>query len=166
MVKRDTIAVFLVGAFIVMPAILSLCAYFVTRNPNLRPLAITIERLAEAGLISDSGKVVAVVSIGQGTELSTSRDGYKEALETAFERFQTEVRVKFRTVPSASQTTITYLVGNSRIGPYPISRAAEGIRAATEAERMIVAQQKALEKERLRLEESGQASRLYRIFEY
>jgi hypothetical protein len=154
LIKKETIMVGLVAAFIVLPAALSLSAYFITKNPNLRPLGVTIEKLAEAGLIKDSGEIIAVISIGDKSGKHASKNEYSNALETAFERFNSKVRIKFRTVPNNSHITVTYLVGMNRIGPYEINNAAGGIKAAVRAERMLKSHQLALAK---KLENSNDA---------
>lgn len=148
--KKDTIVITLITVFVVTPAILALTAYFVTRNPSLRPLGITVERLTEAGQIENKSLIIAVVDIGQEAKATSTRDQYKTALETAFARMEAEVQVKFRTIPGSREVNVTYLVGESRIGPFPIARAAAGVAAATQAERMVVAQRKAVEKEQER----------------
>ncbi|PTQ70129.1 hypothetical protein [Celeribacter persicus] len=148
--KKDTIVITLITVFIVTPAILALTAYFITQNPSLRPLGITVERLTEAGQLENKSLIIAVVDIGAETKATTTKDQYRTALETAFARMEAEVQVKFRSIPGSSGVNVTYLVGESRIGPFPIARAAAGVAAATQAERMVVAQRRAVEQEQER----------------
>ncbi|GAA3857918.1 hypothetical protein [Celeribacter arenosi] len=148
--KRDTLTLVLVGLFIVGPAILALSAYMVTQNPALRPLGITFEKLVEAGQISDKSMILAVIDIGTDAPGKASETDYVDALQSAFSRYDVEAQVRFRTVPGGRDVFVTYLVGQSRIGPYPVSRAAEGIRPAAEAERMLVAQRTAVAREAAR----------------
>lgn len=165
MPKKDTIVILLITVFIVTPAILALGAYFVTKNPSLRPLGITVERLTEAGQIENKSLIVAVIDIGTETKDPTSKQTYKQAIETAFDRLETEASVKFRSIPGSSQTTITYIVGESRIGPFPVSRAAEGILAAAQAERMIVTQRRAVAKEQERRETLSKSAFWQKVFD-
>lgn len=163
MAKRETIVVSLVAAFIVLPAALSLSAYFITKNPNLRPLGITVDKLAEAGLIENSGEIIAVISIGAQSKNVASKNDYKKALTSTFEILDSDVRVKFRKVPNNSDVTVTYLVGLSRIGPYPITHAASGVKAAVRAERMVKAHQRELAKQQEKRE--GNSTSWFRFFD-
>ncbi|PZX06045.1 hypothetical protein [Celeribacter halophilus] len=148
--RKDSILIILITVFIVTPAVLMLVAYLITGNPSLRPLAITLERLIEAGQIEDKSLIVALVEIGGKARTASTEATYQTALETAFSRLNAEVQVKFRHSPESSEVRITYLVGESRIGPFPEARAAEGVLAATEAAHMVVARRKAMAKEQER----------------
>lgn len=153
MVKKDTIIIGLITVFVVTPAVLALTAYFVTKNPLLRPLGITIDRLTAAGQIENKSIIFAVVDIGTEASMISSQEQYKTALETAFDRFDAEVQVRFRSIPGSTKVNVTYLVGESRIGPFPSNRAADGILPAVEAEKMVVAHRKAVTKEEERQSE-------------
>lgn len=165
MIKKETIIVGVVAAFIVLPAALSLSAYFITKNPNLRPLGITIDKLTEAGLISDSGEIIAVISIGDRSVARTSKSEQKKALKSTFEIFGAEVRVKFRTVPNSSNVSITYLVGQSKIGPYPMSQAASGVKAAVRAERLVKTHLRKLATEQEKESGENSAASWFRFFD-
>jgi hypothetical protein len=165
LIKKENIIVGVVAALIVLPAALSLSAYFITKNPNFRPLGITIDKLAEAGLISDSGEIIAVVSIGDKSVTHTSKGEYTKALESTFDILGTEVRVKFRTVPNTSDVSVTYLVGQSKIGPYPISQAANGVKAAVRAERMVKAHLRKLATEQEKKFGENSSSSWFRFFD-
>ncbi|AJE45010.1 hypothetical protein [Celeribacter indicus] len=142
MFKRDTLIILLIAVFLVTPALLALAMYVVTKNPSLRPLGITLERLVEAGLMEDRSLIVVQVDIGSKAPAVHTRDDYATAIETAFARLDAEARVRFRTVPEDRSVSVTYLVGESRIGPFPMSRAAEGVLAAVQAERLLVRQRR------------------------
>lgn len=163
MIKKETIVIGLVAAFIVVPAILSLSAYFITQNPNLRPLGVTVDKLAAAGLITNSDEIIAVVSIGDRSGKHASKDEYSNAIEMAFERYNSEAQVKFRTVPNRSDITVTYLVGMNRIGPYDIANAASGIKAAVRAGRMLKSHQMAQAKKQEEAE--GSKASWFRFFD-
>lgn len=165
MVKKETIVVSLVAAFIVLPAALSLSAYFITKNPNFRPLGITLDSLTEAGLIESSGEIIAVISIGDRSQKQTSKKEYTKALESTFEILESEVEVKFRTVPNSSEISVTYLVGLNRIGPYPITQAASGVKAAVRAERLVKAHQIKLAKNLEKIEGSRGSTSWFRFFD-
>ncbi|WP_417250180.1 hypothetical protein [Celeribacter sp.] len=145
---RDVIGLTTIAALVITPAIVSLTAYYVTRNPSLRPLAITLEKLIAAGQIKDRNLIIAEITFGTEAQTNMSLADHEAALAKAFDTFQTKVQVRFRSRPRSNQITIVYKVGNSIIGPYPITRAAEGIRAAVEAERMITRQRAILERQK------------------
>jgi len=163
--KKDTIVILLITVFIVTPAILALGAYFVTKNPSLRPLGITVERLSEAGQLENKSLIIAVIDIGTEAKGTASKQSYKQAIETTFDRLETKANVKFRSVPGSTQTTITYIVGESRIGPFPVERAAEGVLAAAQAERMIVAQRHSVAKEQERRASMTKSAFWQKIFD-
>ena len=73
MLKKDTIVILLITVFIVTPAILALGAYFVTKNPSLRPLGITVERLSEAGQLENKSLIIAVIDIGTEAKGTASK---------------------------------------------------------------------------------------------
>jgi hypothetical protein len=141
--KKDVLIMILVGALIIVPAAAALAAYAITKNPSFRPLSITFESLTAAGLLEETSDIVAVISTGQHSKLNAITEVQTAALKAAFQRYGTDVKVKFRTVPGGRDTSITYLVGENRIGPYPLSKAAAGIAPATQAERLVKAQRAA-----------------------
>lgn len=59
---------------------------------------------------------------------------------------------------------MTYLVGESRIGPFSAANAANGIVAAIQAERMLVSHRRALEKEQERQVSMDKDSFWQRLF--
>lgn len=140
MARKDTLTIFFVMVFIVTPTILALVAYVITHNPSLRPLGMTIERMVQAGQIEGKGLIVVVVDIGEEAEGALSPDAYKSAFETTFDRLRSEALIHFRSVPRSKEVNVTYLVGDSQIGPYPAHRAAEGVKAALQAEKMLLSQ--------------------------
>ena len=136
MAREDTIIVGSVVGLIVLPAVIALAAYYITKNPHFRPLGITTEKLSNADWESQSGTVIAEVTIGAGASPQSSQRDYSEALKTTFDRLGTDLRVDFLSKPNSSEITVTYIVGASRIGPYPIANAAAGVKAAVRAQRM------------------------------
>lgn len=119
-------------ALIVAPSALSLAIYTISKNPNLRPLALTRENLAAYGRASGSGEgAVSVVAQVDWVEGAGSQRELRRAIEQAFNARGVEVYVHFAS--GAKSTRITYVVGYSRIGPYSTRDAAEGVRAAVAA---------------------------------
>ncbi|WP_123793675.1 hypothetical protein [Pacificibacter maritimus] len=150
---------------IILPAVIALSAYFITKNPHFRPLGITYEKLAEAGLIATSGEIVALISIGSQVKSNTQKNDIRNALNVAFDRYNAKVRVKFRDTPSDNTVSVTYIVGRSQIGPYPFSQAAKGIKASVRAERMVKAHAEALEKELARKQTQSNSGSWFRVFD-
>lgn len=165
MAKKETIIASLVATFIVLPAAVSLIAYFITKDPNLRPLSITLDNLTEAGFIESSGEIIAVISIGDNAPQHASKKEYANALRSTFEILKTEVKVQFRNVPNSSDISVTYLVGLSRIGPYPITQAASGVKAAVRAERLVKAHHRKLAQKQQELDGADNSGSWFRFFE-
>jgi hypothetical protein len=124
-------------ALLVAPSMVSLIVYHITHNPSLRPFAVT-EQSLRAFL---NGQTRAVRIVAHVDWVPPRTGGYTQAkltraLGNAFRAKGVEVDVKFR--PGDEVTRISYEVGESTIGPYPATRAAEGISAAVEAYHMYV----------------------------
>lgn len=122
-------------AVILAPTAISLGWYQLSKNPNLRPLGITRESLMSyaSGFIGGH-EIVATVAWVPPKSSRYSKARLKDAITNAFGAKGVDVRVVFR--EGKGRTLVTYTVGKSTIGPYPTSRAAEGISAAIEAMRM------------------------------
>lgn len=146
MIRRDTIGVYLVGSLVILPAVFALAAYQITRNPALRPLGITIEKMVEAGQIKDRSLIIAEITFGTEAKTQTSLAQYREAMSNSFAMFQTEAHVRFREVEGRSDIQVRYIVGGSTIGPYPISQAAKGIKPAVAAEKLSAKQRGMIER--------------------
>ena len=133
MVKRGHVSYILVIILVLIaPTLISLGYYVVTRNPALRPLAVTQASLSsyEAGL-GLGGHVVARIEWVEEDNMGFSRRQIERLVTRAFEAKGIEVDVLV--VPGVEETSITYLVGASRMGPYPVIHAAAGVSAAAAA---------------------------------
>ncbi len=132
--RRSIAYVFGIIAVVVLPTAMMLGWYQITRDPNLRPLGITRESLRAFGESGAGVDLVAVVDwVPPRTGGFTQRQLAKD-LTASFASKGVEVRVLFREGRDA--THVTYVIGRTRLGPYPAARAAEGIAAAVEAYRM------------------------------
>jgi len=119
---------------VIAPTLVSLGWYQLSKNPSLRPLGITKQALSAYNGGLDGVELVAYVDwvpprTGNFTKAQLTRD-----LTTSFAAKGAEARIVFR--DGVGTTRITYVIGQSRLGPYTIARAAEGIVAAVEAYRM------------------------------
>ena len=120
---------FLIITVVVLPTAMMLSWYHYTQNPHLRPLGITREALREYGVPGAGVEIVAYVDGPSGRNAQLASD-----LRASFGSKGVDVRLVFREAGGA--TRVTYVVGNSTLGPYSTARAAEGIAAAVEAYRM------------------------------
>ena len=122
----------------VLPTFVSLGWFFATRNPRLRPRAITPDSLrsyaAATGHFTEL-EIVAKVEWVPGRTGGYTKHRLKQALSDSFRAKGAVVRLEF--VPGGKQTQVTYLVGSSALGPFTLDRAALGIGAAVEAFRMF-----------------------------
>ncbi|SLN10339.1 hypothetical protein AQS8620_00034 [Aquimixticola soesokkakensis] len=130
---------YLVGAAIVLPAFLALAAYAYTRNPSLRPLAITRDSLAAAGQLETTSPVLVAISVGTQAELPVTSEELRNKITGAFRTYLIEPDVMFRRVEGSAAITATYIVGNNQIGPYAYEDIARGIAPATDAVRVQAA---------------------------
>lgn len=140
MTNRMNIAYILgIIALVVLPTAITLGYYQATKNPNLRPLSVTQQALhayARDKPARDQVNIAAQVEWVAAQSGGYSRAGLEQALVRAFKAKGVEVFVFFH--DGVDRTRITYVVGQSRIGPYSTSQAAYGITAAVAAYRMQV----------------------------
>jgi hypothetical protein len=121
---------------LIAPSGAALIWYNITGDPTFRPLSVTIERLvafeADRG---SGGAVVARVRLPPDSRLS--EDALREDLRRGFAATGAQALIRVERAPGPA--TILFEVGASRIGPYPLSSAAIGLRTASDAWRMKTA---------------------------
>lgn len=132
--KRNLGYLAIVILAVIAPTAISLGWYQLSKNPSLRPLGITKQALNAYNGGSEAIEIVAYVDwvppqTGYLTKAKLTRD-----LAMSFASKGVEARIVFR--DGAGTTRITYVIGQSHLGPYTISHAAEGIVAAVEAYKM------------------------------
>jgi len=132
--RRSLAYVMLIITVIILPTALTLGWYQLTRDPNLRPLGITREALRAYGVPGVGIDVVAYVDWVPPRTGGFTRRQLADDLATSFAAKGVDIRVVFREGRDA--TRITYVIGRTNLGPFPINRAAEGVAAAVEAYRM------------------------------
>ncbi len=132
--RRSLGYVMLIIAVVVLPTAIMLSWYQFTRDPNLRPLGITREALRAYGIPGGGVEVVAYVDGPTGGAGESARRRLANDLRASFGSKGVDVRLVFREAPGSAR--ITYVIGNSVIGPYSPNRAAEGVAAAVQAYRM------------------------------
>lgn len=132
--RRNLIYVSLIFMIVVLPAAMAFGWYQFTRDPNFRPLGLTREALRDYGVPGVGVDLIAYVDWPAAQAENPARKKLATNLMASFASKGVEARLVFRDSNGAAQ--ITYVIGNSTIGPYPVNRAAEGIEAAVEAYRM------------------------------
>ncbi|MEJ1990351.1 MAG: hypothetical protein P8X50_01230 [Maritimibacter sp.] len=116
------------------PSLIALGWFYYTKDPNLRPLGITVEALQTYAGIGPGVQIIAVVD-GMDSSISpAAQQELKSTLTYAFQAKGVDVTVVMR--DSGGSPRITYNVGKTTLGPYPTSRASEGVNQAVEAFRM------------------------------
>lgn len=132
--RRGLAYLFGVILFVIAPTAISLGWYALSENPNLRPLAITKQSLAAYNGENDGIEIVALVNWGAEAGGEAARSRFARDLATSFAAKGVEVRIRFE--ETRGNTGVTYEVGETTLGPFERSRAAEGINAAVEAFKM------------------------------
>ncbi len=109
--------------------------YRATKDPTLRPLAVTKEELAKTRGESHVVDIVVQIDWGRDVQASISRPDLERAIARTFDAFAVDHRFRHTDVAGDS-VQITYVVGPNRYGPYTPPSAAQGIRAAVAAMKM------------------------------
>jgi hypothetical protein len=116
---------------VVLPSAVSLGWYQVSKDPNLRPLGITEQALRAHRGDGEGLEIVAVVDWVPPRTGNQTQAQLAIALSRAFRSKGVDVRVVFRKGEDA--TRVSYIVGKSTLGPFPISQASGGVAAAVQA---------------------------------
>lgn len=119
-----------------MPAITSVVAYQITKNPALRPLARTLNDEAIFNGQMVSHEIVAVVRWGTRREKNFTQRDLANTLHQAFSAHGVAVRVVFQKVDTNDAIMITYKIGRNTLGPTRINKAGDSINSAISAYRM------------------------------
>lgn len=127
------IAIVLVVA---MPAISSVVAYQITKNPALRPLARTLNDEAIYNGTAITNEIIAIIHWSTERKKNFTQRELSNAIHQAFASHGAIVRVIFKQVATKNAVTITYKIGRNTLGPTRISNAADSINGAIAAYRM------------------------------
>ncbi|GHF01730.1 hypothetical protein GCM10016455_23430 [Aliiroseovarius zhejiangensis] len=119
---------------IALPSVVALAWYHHTNDPTLRPLGITKSALTEHENATAS-EVVAHLSWNRAQEAEPS-DTFAQSLVQAFDIKQVDLRV-IVTDNTGEATSVLFVVGASRIGPFPKDKAVKGVNAAIMAYHMV-----------------------------
>jgi hypothetical protein len=132
--RRNLFFVTAIILVIVLPTALALGWYKISRDPNMRPLAVTREALRDYGVAGIGADLIVYIDWPASKATSPARRKLVADLATSFAAKGVEAKVILRETDGPGQ--VTYVVGKSVLGPYPTARAAEGITAAVDAYRM------------------------------
>lgn len=132
--RRNLFYVMAIISVVVLPTALALGWYQISRDPNMRPLALTREALRDYGVPGIGADLFVYVDWPASRATSPARRQLAADLATSFAAKGVEAKVILRETDGPGQ--VTYVIGKSVLGPYPTARAAEGIAAAVEAYRM------------------------------
>ncbi|WP_300516084.1 hypothetical protein [Aliiroseovarius sp.] len=136
--QRSVTHLLIVIFLVVAPTAGALTYYWWTKNPSVRPLGITRESLDAfergGGPVFE---IIAQISYDPRHSGGRSQAELHRIFSNAFRAKGVHVNVKFARTGGAG-TWVTYVVGPSTIGPYPLSEASNGINKAVEAYRMSV----------------------------
>lgn len=122
---------FVVVVVVILPTVVALGWYHVSKDPNLRPLGVTEQALRKHQGTAEGLEIVALVEWVQPPSATQTQAQLTLALTRAFRAKGAEVRVIFREGRDA--TRITYVVGKSSLGPFAITQASYGVEAAVQA---------------------------------
>ncbi|MGH1369776.1 MAG: hypothetical protein ACRBCL_14275 [Maritimibacter sp.] len=130
--KRSIAYMVAVVGAIALPTIFSLTYYEITHDPRFKPLGVTKETLRSFdGNDGETPGITALLDWNDDESGGFTTIELASIIYKSFEARGVEVQVVLR--KNAKHTRITYVVGKSRIGPYPTSRAGDGITAAVDA---------------------------------
>jgi len=127
------IAVVLVVA---LPAMTSVIAYQITKDPRLRPFDRTLNDVAIYKGTAVSNEIFAIVNWSTGREKNFNKRDVSNAIHQAFAAHGVVVRLIYKDNNTSNPVTITYKVGRNKLGPTRIARAADSIKGAIAVYRM------------------------------
>ena len=120
-----------IAVIVAMPSVIALGYHRLTGDPTLRPLAQSIETSGAASLAFGVVPVGGRISL-HGADTPRARRMADEMRKTLHAK-GVEARITLLHAAPDAPAGVLFVVDRNRIGPYPLSRAAEGVRAAVAA---------------------------------
>jgi hypothetical protein len=131
--KRQISILAILIVAVATPATLALSYFHLTGDPTFQPLALSIERLAEAGQEGDRLTIRAVIRFDD-TDADRIRAGdLAQSVHQAFYAKGLNARVMLQPDRMQAGPEVTYHVASSSFGPYTMGHAARGIQISVEA---------------------------------
>ncbi|MHC0052123.1 hypothetical protein [Actibacterium sp. D379-3] len=112
------------------PAAISAYFYHLTKNPIFQPLGITKERLSQYGGDADGVEILTEIRWGDGQGSPPARQALAQAITNTFAAFGAETRIRHDRNDDRPDTTVSFRIGASFLGPYPAAEASLGIHPA------------------------------------
>ncbi len=130
MAQRELSLLTMLVVAVTTPTTLALVYYHYTKDPTLRPLSQTIERSV---LRTQSGPMQVKVALALPPDLvgTAGERQLKNSIKASFAAMGVRPEIETRANRGAAQ--VRFFVGSSQFGPYPLSRASDGIRASATA---------------------------------
>jgi len=124
--SRNYIFLFVFCIFLALPAAGVNVLYYLTKDPSLRPLGITREKMAEVDGQTEFISIFVHVDWGRERTGGTTKADLRQMVSDAFFHRTDDYIFKFKDVPG-DEIGVTFVIGPNRYGPYPPSRIIEGI---------------------------------------
>ena len=131
--RQNYPAVSLAIIAVAMPTALALGYYYVTGDPNFRPLGITIERLAERGEAVGNDVIFGTITHDGTPEGEKEAEKLSERLVTVFIGKGIDASFRLLSNPDAKQLQIFYYIDDTRLGPFNPRNAARSVLIAVDA---------------------------------
>lgn len=133
---RQAIIVLALIIGVAAPAVMSVTAYQITKNPSLRPLARTENDMAIFEGKHVVNQVMARVSWPTGQRRNFTKQELATAIRNGFSSHGVSVRIEVDLKSGTGPVMVAYTVGANRFKPQPVHRAADGVKTAVTAYRM------------------------------
>lgn len=130
--KQALYGLFLAG-IVALPTAAALTYYLLTGDQTFRPLAQRVERVSHAVPGGAGARVGAQLRLHDATSPQAYR--MAEQIRISFQAKGVEMPVYLLPAAGDEAQSVTYIIGANRVGPFPLSRAAQGLNAAVEAYR-------------------------------
>ncbi|MFY0633601.1 MAG: hypothetical protein JXQ91_07305 [Vannielia sp.] len=128
----------LYGLFLAMlvalPSAVTLGYYTLSGDPSFRPLAQSVESAVFSGTLEGSQYMRVQLRLHAPTQAQGLR--MAKQMKRSLSAKGIDAHVFVVDIPAQERAGVVFMIRSNRLGPYPLSRASEGIRAAVAAYRM------------------------------
>lgn len=115
-----------------LPTLVALSYYFATGDPSLRPLGISSTALKQFLPLKEENQIEVMVATGSDVASPSASLRAEQLLSNALVPYDVPFVVRHFTAPGRN-VSVSFRVGATVIGPYPIRQSAHGISAALAA---------------------------------
>ncbi|MFV2001775.1 MAG: hypothetical protein ACC619_02220 [Paracoccaceae bacterium] len=135
MAKRFDLIIPIAILAVALPGVTSVTYYWLTDDPALRPLDVSITSLATATSRENTRAITVSVLWGEASSSPNSRQQVAKALHRAMRIYDVDYRVRFQPVPGRN-IKVRFIVDDQTVGTYPLGNVAAGIPVALAAFRI------------------------------